>query len=187
MRTSRERMAEWDATNRGGHLSCLIPARDYNDLNLNNVELRVWLPEPARKGLEEICERLDISMTAYLIEYFVSYLFGFHELLRMRDEKTGIYEAPKRRGCAMGVAGSGRGRDEPSLGKNIFALKLFVPVMVKDRLRELATRADRTLGEYTRALICAHLFGREYGPSKLMVGTEIDVDAAEAWESSCST
>lgn len=46
----------------------------------------------------------------------------------MREHQTGLYEPlapePARRSCAMEV----RKEPEPSLGKNIFALKLFVPV-----------------------------------------------------------
>jgi hypothetical protein len=74
---------------------------------------------------------------------------------------------------------------EPNLGKNIFALKIFLPEMIKEKLQELAKRADRKLGEFTRALICAHLFGREYGPSKLMLGAELNADEAAAWEGKC--
>jgi hypothetical protein len=161
----------------------LLPPRDYSGLNEQGASLRIWLPEAARLGLENICTRQETSMTVYLTEYFATYLYGLHELLRMRENRLGLYapqEPPKRLGCAMG---SGEPEKEPNLGKNIFALKIFVPDKIKEGLRAHAIKAGHDLGEFTRALICAHLFGREYGPQKLMTWVADEVDCANAWES----
>lgn len=183
MRISRDRMAEWGATDRQARLPDLIPERDYHGLNVQDVSLRIWLPEAARIGLENICERMESSMTVYLIEYFATYLYGFHELLRMREARQGLYappDAPQRLGNAMD---SGQpSAPEPSLGKNIFPLKIFVPGKIKEDLRTHAIKAGHDLGEFTRALICAHLFGREYGPQMLMTWTADESLQADAWE-----
>ncbi len=183
MRISRDRMAEWGATNRQSQLRDLIPTRDYSGLNVQDVSMRIWLPEAARIGLENICQRMETSMTVYLIEYFATYLYGFHELLRMREARLGLYappDAPQRLGNAMG---SGQpSAPEPSLGKNIFALKVFVPSKIKEDLRTHAVKAGHDLGEFTRALICAHLFGREYGPQLLMTWTADESLQADTWE-----
>lgn len=156
----------------------LIPARDYRGLNRQEAQLRLWLPDQARQALSEVCDRSGISMTAYLTEYFATYLFGIHELLKMREFKQGLYEPrPVRKGCAMGVP-----REEedpevlnaalddpvPEMGKNIFALKIFVPSMVKDGMQLRADKAGVPLGKFARAMICAHLFGRDIGPLGLI-------------------
>lgn len=180
MRISRSTIAG-SASGSDAQLSALIPQRDYSNLNEQNRQLRVWLPDPAKRALEEVCEVHEISMTGYLTEYFASYLFGYHEVLRMRANSEGLYEPPPvRRSCAMSPVAP---PPEPDLGKNIFALKIWVPEKIKNGLRLAADSAGVTLGEFSRALICAHLFGREYGPSTLMADTSLNASAAKGWES----
>lgn len=180
MRISRDRMADWDSVNRGTKLSALIRLRDYTGMNSQDAKLRLWLPDVAKQALEEVCERAEISMTVYLTEYFSMYLYGWHELLRMRETKTGLYEPLMIRYCMEGVAQE----TQPNLGKNIFALKMFIPIKLKADLLQLAERSAMTLGEFARGLICAHLFGREYGPGKLKDWTDEDETMARQWEES---
>jgi len=177
-------MAQWEHSDGKARLSTLIPGRDYSGMNRTSEQLRVWLPEPARVGLEEICERADLSMTAYLIEFFAAYLYGHHEVLKMQEGKTGLYEPVNRRSCAMSVSGPvSEPPPEPNFGKNIFAMKIFISDRIKSDLQALACLAGITLGEFTRELICAHLFGREYGPGRLMLWTEDELRQAKDWES----
>lgn len=185
MRLPRNSMAG-SQTISADDITALIPPRDYSELHHAESQLRVWLPEPAKLALEEICEIQEMSMTAYLTEYFTSYLFGYHELLLMRATETGLYVP--RRYCAMSVSGEGSSEQEPesepNLGKNIFALKIWVPEMIKDGLRKRADMVEVTLGEFLRALICSHLFGREYGPKRLMAMADASLNetAALSWE-----
>lgn len=179
MRISRSTMSGLQQDS-NAKLSELIPSRDYSKLNRDDCQLRVWLPDPAKQALEEICEINGTSMTAYLTEYFAAYLFGHHELLRMRSKHMGLYEPkPLTRYNMESVAGPA----EPDLGKNIFALKIWIPEKIKNGLKSLAERSGVTLGEYTRALICAYLFGQEYGKNLLMgIGKDNEVMARD-WES----
>lgn len=179
MRISRDRMTEWEPTDRQSRLSSLIPERDYKGLNGAESQLRLWLPEPARIGLEDVCERMDTSMTVFLTEFFVSYLYGFHELLRMRESRLGIYAPLERRACMMDATPQ---PPLPDLGKNIFAVKIFLPGRVKKELERLAERSGSTLGEFARALICAHLFGWEYGARRIILWTEEEEQLATSWE-----
>lgn len=164
MRISHSTMAGLQSST-VGRLSELIPPRDYGGLNRQDAQLRVWLPDPAKQALEELCEINELSMTAYLTEYFASYLFGTHEVMRMRASKSGIYEPkPEVRYSAMAPRGHvSEPPDEPDLGKNIFALKIWVPGKIKEGLQAQAAQSGATLSVLCRALICAHLFGREYG------------------------
>ena len=181
MRISRDRMAEWVPDTQGNRLSRLIPARNYDDLNHQEAQLRVWLPDAAKLALEEVAERAEISMTVYLTEYFATYLYGYHELLRMRETRSGLYEPSLSKYSMMGA---GLPEVPPSLGKNIFALKIFIPEKIKQGLQAFATRSEFSLGEFTRGLICAHLFGREYGPMKLVALSADEALASNSWESS---
>lgn len=184
MRISRDRMAEWKPGDSQKELSSLIPPRDYSGMNteLQNVQLRVWLPDPAKIGLEEICQRAETSMTVYLTEYFIEYIYGRHELLKMRENCSGLYEPKPEFKYNMERT---RSQLQPTnLGKNIFPLKIFIPTKIKDALQALANRAQTSLGEFTRALICAHLFGRTHGHKKLMFLTSHEESVANRWENS---
>jgi hypothetical protein len=178
MRISRSTMAglQLDSNTR---LTELIPPRDYENLNRQDCQLRVWLPDPAKRALEEICEINEMSMTVYLTEYFAMYLFGHHELLRMRAREKGLYEPKPVVRYNLEPTGVPM---EPDLGKNIFALKIWIPEKIKGGLRSLAVHAGVTLGEFSRALISAHLFGHEYGQSKLMNIAILNENMAKEWE-----
>lgn len=179
MRISRDRMSDWDINKTGTGLSNLIPKRDYHGLNVQTEQLRVWLPDPAKIALNELAQQAETSMTVYLIEYFASYLYGQHELLRMRETRTGIYEPQNHKACAMAASP----RQPPNLGKNIFALKMFVPKKLKLDLQALADKAQASLGEFSRSLICAHLFGQDYGLKNPFGISVSEALAANEWVS----
>lgn len=172
------------------HITALIPPRDYQDLYRQNAQLRVWLPEPARWGLEQMCEINELSMTAYLTELFACHLYGHHEVMRMRAGRTGIYEpAPEvsSRYCAMTPRGATPEQpDEPNLGKNIYPLKIWIASKIKLGLGAHAAQASLTLGELCRSLICAHLFGREYGIKVFVGASAAEFSNAKAWEQATS-
>ena len=177
------RIAQWIAEKRRpvsvSPLSELIPERDYTGLNIQDEELRLWVSEPVKRGLEEISKRANRSMTAYLIEFFAIYLYGYHEVLRMREMNTGLYE-PKR----MQMNEEGPDDElEPNLGKNIFPLKIFVPLKLKSDLSKLAVRDDLTLGEFARTLISTHLFGQAYASRRKSTAKIGVVVRANNWES----
>ena len=178
MRISSDRMSDWAINKSGEGLRRLIPERDYQGLNTQSDQLRVWLPDPAKTALEELADRAETSMTVYLIEYFVSYLYGQYELQRMREARIGVYEPKTTKYSLMGV----REPEPPSLGKNIYALKIFVPAKMKAELQKLAEGVQVTLGEYVRSLICAHLFGQEYGVRSAFEIAIADEKAASEWE-----
>lgn len=179
MRISRSSMAglQLDADTQ---ISELIPPRDYENFNRQDCQLRVWLPDPAKRSLEEICEINETSMTAYLTEYFVTYLFGYHELLRMRAREIGLYEPKPLVRYNLESTGAPA---KPDLGKNIFALKIWIPEKIKGNLRSQAERAGVTLGEFSRAMICAHLFGQEYGSRMFAFFSMDEKHRACDWES----
>lgn len=182
MRISRELMAEWQAGYGRNRLSELIPERDYTGLNQQAAQLRVWLPEQAKQALIELGNLEEVSMTVYLTEFFVTYLYGYHELLRMKATRKGLFEplqsTSNRRSCAMEV----RNPPEPDLGKNIFALKIFMPSKLKADLQQWANEAGVPLGQFVRMIICQHLFGKEFAPKEYTVIGDLDFLYACTWE-----
>lgn len=177
MRISSEIMAHWGQSATERTLSDgLIAPRNYAGLNTQDVQLRIWLPDPAKIALIEICERLGMSITAYLTELFATYLYGVHEVMRMRDQQSGLYDIDDLQFVDIDLSEGEEPEDDdpafdepvPEMGKNIFALKIFLSARLKVGLQQRADKAQAPLGRFARAMICAHLFGRDVGPKALM-------------------
>lgn len=181
MRIAREIVAHWGQSATELTLSDgLIPQRNYAGLNVQDEQIRIWLPDPAKIALMEICERLNMSITAYLTELFATYLYGVHEVMRMRDQQRGLYDTADIQFLGDDPSAGGQTDDDspafdepvPEMGKNIFALKVFLPAKLKTGLQHRADRANAPLGKFARAMICAHLFGRDVGPKFLLATNE---------------
>lgn len=177
MRIASEIMAHWGQSATELELSDgLIPMRNYAGLNVQDEQLRIWLPDPAKIALIEICNRLGMSITAYLTELFATYLYGVHEVMRMRDLQKGLYDTDDLQFLDAVTYEDGETEDDspafdepvPEMGKNIFALKIFLPSKMKVGLQHRADKAQASLGKFSRTMICAHLFGRDIGPRFLM-------------------
>ena len=185
MRVAREIMAHWGEAATKVRLSdSLIPQRNYTGLNVQDEQLRIWLPDPARIALMEVCERLNLSLTAYLTELFATYLYGVHEVMRMCDHQNGLYDDRDLPFSDADLSDGGNAEDDgpafdepvPEIGKNIFALKIFLPTKLKVGLQQRAEKAQVPLGRFARAMICAHLFGRDVGPKLLMTANQPTAD-----------
>lgn len=181
MRIAREIVAHWGQSATDQALSDgLIPQRNYAGLNVQDKQLRIWLPDPAKVALIEICNRLGMSITAYLTELFATYLYGVHEVMRMRDHQTGLYDTDDLQFIDVDPYEDRQTEDDspafdepvPEMGKNIFALKIFLPAKLKVGLQQRADKAQAPLGKFARAMICAHLFGRDVGPKFLMANNQ---------------
>jgi hypothetical protein len=183
MRIAREIIAHWGQSATDMALSGeLIPQRNYAGLNVQDEQLRIWLPDPAKIALLEICNRLGMSLTTYLTELFATYLYGVHEVMRMRDHQTGLYDTDNMQLLDSGPYEGAQPEDDgpafdepvPEMGKNIFALKIFLPSNLKAGLQHRADKAQAPLGKFARAMICSHLFGRDVGPKFLMASSASD-------------
>ena len=176
MRISSEIVAHWGESANEALSDALIPQRNYTGLNVQDEQLRIWLPDPAKIALIEICNRLSMSLTVYLTELFATYLYGVHEVMLMRDHQTGLYDIDDLEfyddevsDCIDGEeAYSTFDEPVPEMGKNIFALKIFLSSKLKVGLQQRAENAQVPLGRFVRSMICAHLFGRDVGPKLLM-------------------
>lgn len=168
----------------------IIPDRGLLDLSRNNAELRVWLPEEGKEALDAIADRLDLVRAKYLREFFVTYLYGLHELLRMQAAKYGLYYVPPPPPPSPpGERYTGplysRARTEeclPGLGKNIVPLKLYLPQRIKDDLQGLADRADIPLSQFVREVLASHFFGQTFWPERLWKLSPEQERVASEWE-----
>ena len=128
----------------------------------------------------EVCERLGLSLTANLTELFATNLYGVHEVMRMRYHQNGLYDTQDLQFSDGDLSDVGDAEDDgpafdepvPEMGKNIFALKIFLPAKLKVGMQQRAEKAQVPLGRFARAMICAHLFGRDVGPKLLMTANQ---------------
>lgn len=98
----------------------------------------------------------------------------------MRDHQKGLYDADDLQLLTPDQLDSEELKDDgpafdepvPEMGKNIFALKIFLPAKMKLGLQQRADKAQAPLGKFARAMICAHLFGRDVGP-KFLLATNV--------------
>ena len=152
-------------------LNEIIPDRGLLDLTRNNAELRVWLPGEGKQALDEVAEKLGVVRSKYLREFFVTYLYGLHELLRMQAAEYGLYyvppppppSPPSPPGERSPEVMYSRARTEeciPGLGKNIVPLKLYLPQRLKDDLQGLADKAGVPLSQFAREALVSHFFGQ---------------------------
>jgi len=157
--------------------------RGIHDLHANQAVLRVWLPIPAKRAMDECFEDMDVTAAKYLREYFVVYLYGGHELLRMKAEMTGLYFVPPPVPDS-GIRFSRGSSDEcvPGMGKNIVPLKLHLPEKMKVDLEVLAKNAGISLGQFVREILISHFLGHTVWPERTQAWTAEQKKIADGWE-----
>lgn len=162
--------------------------RGIDDMTHNDAVLRLWLPAPLKTAMNEAIAAMDVTCTKYLREFFVVYLYGAHELLRMKAEKTGLYcvppPVPRPEPIPNQVLFSRTARVDciPGLGKNIAATKISIPQKIKDDLELLANRAGVPLSRYTRELLVSHFLGHTVWPEVIALWAQDEEKIATDWE-----
>lgn len=157
--------------------------RGIYDLTDNEAVLRLWLPVPLKVAMNESTAEMDVTGAKYLREFFVVYLYGAHELLRMKAEKTGLYYvSPPAAHSGVRYSRAATVDCIPGLGKNIVAIKIKIPRKIKDDLDLLANRAGVPLGQFTRGLLVSHFLGHTVWPERIMVWAQGEEKIATDWE-----
>jgi hypothetical protein len=156
------------------------------DLHSNSAELRLWLPAVVKLAMDECINEMEVSAAKYLREFFVIYLYGAHELLRMQRNKTGIYYKPppkleSSRGNSVMFSRSPTEDCVPGLGKNIIPIKLFLNEKIKIDLETLAKQAAIPLGQLARELIISHFLGHTIWPERNTSLLDEERRIAEEW------
>lgn len=157
--------------------------RGLADLYANDAELRVWAPEPLKAAMEEATKHLETTLSQYLRELLVVYLYGMHELMCMRANRTGIHHLPPPPPNNSQTLYSRSRMVEciPGLGKNIMPLKLFLHQKMKDDLQVLADKASIPLSQFVRELLVSHFLGYTVWPERHPKCTHEQQAIADAW------
>jgi len=164
--------------------------RQLDQLYIHNAILRIWLPEPADLVMRQCTDELGVTTSKYLREFFVEYLYGKHELLRMKAERTGLYFEPLKIAepddYVSGLKFSKRARSEfiPEFGKNTAQLKLDLNEKIKADLQAQADKAGVPLGHFVREILISHLMGHTIWAERKPLWTAVEKQAADDWTNS---
>jgi hypothetical protein len=172
-------------------IRALIDDRGLLDLSDNSAVLRLWLPEAGRIALNQTTKNSGIVGAKYLRDFFVSYLYGAHELLRMQVMNEGLYYVPlpiqetyhRGKTCNNTIMFSRAPSVEyiPGLGKNIFPFKVFLPQRIKDDLQGLADNLGIPLSQFVREILISHFFGQTFWPAKLQSWSQENERIGKEW------
>lgn len=178
-----------ESTPRDGLEPIHIVRPELLDLLGNNAQLRIWLPESLRGAMDQVAQHLDTTLSKYLREYFVVYLYGNHALIDMYKNKTGIfYEAPKQKILEddFNTPMFSRVRSVefiPGLGKNIVPFKVFLHAQIKADLQLLADKSEMALSQFVREILVSHVLGHTVWPERQQMLNTEHIAIANEWES----
>lgn len=159
------------------------------NLQDNDAQLRIWLPEPLRNAMDQVTRHLDTTLSKYLREYFVVYLYGNHALVDMHNHQTGIfYQSPPTETSASDdfnrpmFSRSRTSEFIPGLGKNIVPFKIFLNSQVKSDLQTLAAQSGITLSHFVREILVSHFLGHTVWPERQQMLNVGNIAIANQWE-----
>lgn len=159
------------------------------DLLANDAQLRIWLPEPLRHSMDLVSLHLDTTLSKYLREYFVVYLYGNHALIDMYNHQTGIFYSPPLPETTADEDYDGpmfsRARSVefiPGLGKNIVPLKIFLNAQIKADLQTLADKSGVALSHFVREILVSHFLGHTVWPERQEMLNLEHIATANLWE-----
>lgn len=157
--------------------------RGIKDLYETSAELRLWIPELLKVGMTELTERFDTTISWYLRQFFVTYLYGAHDLQCMQDNKTGIFHPSPPSEPDNGIRFSRAKSVDyiPGLGKNIVPLKLFIHPRLKNDLQEMSNKAGIPLSQFAREILVSHFLGHTVWPERMVSWTLEQQQIADGW------
>ncbi len=173
----------------------IVEHQGVEELHKNDAVLRFWLPEEAKQALDEVVQCNQTTASRYLRELFVVYLYGEHELQRMRQQATGLYyippppeqmemkeEEPVYPEVRDSIEKATTVTVVSELGKSIVPIKLHLSRKIKEGLQAVADKAEMPLSTFVREVLISHLFGHTYWQERIRSWTLEEEDIATRWE-----
>ncbi len=165
-RNVEQATADLFSTPKQGVMTTLFLARNFRELHVNDAQVRVWLPKKADIALRETADAADQAVAEWMRAFLVAYLYGEHELARMRRTASGLYYVPPPAAESATYhspffSRSARPPYAEPLGKNMYPLKVFVPGQLKAAMQAQADKAGKRLSDFVRGLLIERLLGAE--------------------------
>lgn len=140
--------------------------RNYDELQLCDVALKVWLPENIMRMLYEITVLQDITIADFIRQMLFVHLYGKYDLLGYIERSNLKFVDPdKIDPCAKTVPSEEAVPVDripvSKSGNKVIALKIPLPAAMKQGLLDIASKKYLPLSEYVRHEIITHLTGHQ--------------------------
>ena len=168
--------------------------REIGQLNENDAELRLWLPETCFMALKAVAEESALSLSDFVREFLIIFLYGELTLRRMRADNLGIfYKSPPPPLTAEECDADPMTRPKfsrarkietvPGLGKKLSPVKVFVPAKLKHDCEKAAVISKTPLSKLIREALIAQLLGHRILLARYGEWSATELKAATDWES----
>ncbi|KAB0668288.1 hypothetical protein F6V30_16655 [Oryzomonas sagensis] len=140
--------------------------RDYDELQLCDAALKVWLPENVIKVLYEITVLLNIPISDFIRQLFFTHLYGRYDLLGYIERSKLKFTDPDQPSPCAKTVPKEEASPSPRIplssdSNKVIALKVCLPSAMKQGLIDLADKKYQPVSEYARQLIITHLLGHQ--------------------------
>lgn len=145
------------------------PQGDWDDLNIDDVAVKIWIPEVLDHCLAALSERFDQSKSDLARNGLMVHVHGryvFEQLvsnrlwkLTRRIEKELVIKYSME-GLGVTLEDDPRPAYIKAFGKNTCDLKVWMPMQLKNSLANLGFQAGQTASEYMRRALTAYYLGR---------------------------
>ncbi|MBT3725221.1 MAG: hypothetical protein HOM14_10225 [Gammaproteobacteria bacterium] len=160
---------------------------DMADLCENDVALKFWLPEPVDEATKELKDLFDITLSRMLRQFLITHCYGIYAYEWLKDKY------PDKFIEGFGSARFSRRPSKepvkirvttywvPELGKNIRAIKLWIPSRLKEDLTILAQHAGLSTSNYVREIVISRTLGHGTLPMRPEMMQYKSTSQAEDW------
>ena len=139
--------------------------RDFAAFVNNDVAVKVWLPEKVEDMLVQTAIATEQSQSAHVRTLLFIHVYGLVAYEAMRAEQKGWFRPSSPMNEINWTLCSRTGRPAfPELGKNVRAMKIWLPIALRDDVEKLATKAGKLTSPYLREFLIRHLMGAAYRP-----------------------
>ena len=160
---------------------------DFSDLATNSDAMKFWLPEPAMEALRELCAINGNSISETLRQFFAHHCYGIYAFHVMLTKHPDLFKDPEPPMFSRSFVEPPPGKKRiytywvPELGKNVVAMKVWVPSRLRNDLQILAGHVELNLSQYTREIVISRLLGHGTLPYRPEMLRASPLPAAEDW------
>lgn len=148
----------------------------------NGETLKVWLPESVDSMLDAIALANDSFQSEIVRSILFVHVYGLADFEAMRTQKKGWFTPPPRLSAAgqdVSIRFSRSPNPFPELGKNIVAMKLWLPRQLLKDVATLAAQGGQKTSPYVRQTLIRSLLGAAYALDK---SERLATSEANDWE-----
>lgn len=145
-----------------------LSGRPYNQYQDRDATIKLWLPEHAKKKIDEVCSYIDTTASDFIRQILFVHMYGRADFLALMQTKhPSVVDSHIERGIRYSVSSpsspSGSHQSSPASAptppKNEASYKVHVPAKFKVDLEQCATYRKHSISSYSRQVILTHLYG----------------------------